>query len=82
MKHETLTELLKFCPEKICVEPDILINSDKFISLKAPLLELLLKRDDLSLDEIVVWDNLIIAVFRNFEMFKNYTNMLSSSPPF
>jgi TLD len=27
--------------------------------LKAPLLELILKRDDLSLDEIVIWDNLI-----------------------
>ena len=58
-QHETFTDLWNFCLEKICEEPEILFNTDKFISLKAPLLELLLKRDDLSLDEIVVWDNLI-----------------------
>src|SRR3984957_17058191 len=58
-QRETLTDLWNFCLEKICAEPDILFKSDKFISLKAPLLELLLNRDDLSLDEIVVWDNLI-----------------------
>jgi hypothetical protein len=58
-QHETFTELWNFCLEKICEEPEMLFNSDKFISLKAPLLELLLKRDDLSLDEIVVWENLI-----------------------
>src|ERR1043165_701860 len=44
---------------KICEEPEILFNSDKFISLKAPLLELLLKRDDLNLNEIDVWNNLL-----------------------
>src|SRR5205085_2918197 len=32
---------------------------EKFVSLKAPLLELLLKKDGLLLDEIAVWDNLI-----------------------
>ena len=59
LEHEHFTELWNFCLKKICVEPEILINSGKFINLKAPLLELLLKRDDLLLDEIVVWDNLI-----------------------
>ncbi|RIA83792.1 hypothetical protein C1645_742809 [Glomus cerebriforme] len=58
-QHETFTELWNFCLEKICEEPELLFNSDKFINLKAPLLELLLKRDDLSLDEIIIWDNLI-----------------------
>ncbi|GES85077.1 BTB/POZ domain-containing protein [Rhizophagus clarus] len=58
-QHETFTELWNFCLENVCVEPDILFKSDKFICLKAPLLELLLKRDNLSLDEIIVWDNLI-----------------------
>ncbi|GBC17675.2 BTB/POZ domain-containing protein [Rhizophagus irregularis DAOM 181602=DAOM 197198] len=58
-QHETFTELWNYCLEKICMEPDILFKSDKFISLKAPLLELLLKRDDLSLDEIIIWDSLI-----------------------
>ena len=36
-----------------------MFQSDQFISLKAPLLDLLLKRDDLLLEEIVIWDNLI-----------------------
>ncbi|GBB85425.1 hypothetical protein RclHR1_11970001 [Rhizophagus clarus] len=58
-QHEALTDLLNRCLEKICAEPDMLFKSNKFINLKAPLLELLLKRDDLSLDEIDIWDRLI-----------------------
>ncbi|GBC07282.1 hypothetical protein RclHR1_07360005 [Rhizophagus clarus] len=58
-KYETFTELRNFCLEKICAEPDILFKSYKFINLKTPLLELFLKRDDLSLDEIIVWESLI-----------------------
>jgi hypothetical protein len=39
-QHEAFADL--------CEEPSTLFNSDKFINLKAPLLELLLKRDDLN----------------------------------
>ncbi|CAB4436904.1 unnamed protein product [Rhizophagus irregularis] len=46
-QYEPFTDLSNFCLEKICEEPSILFNSTKFINLKAPLLELLLKRDDL-----------------------------------
>jgi hypothetical protein len=58
-QNSSFTILWGLCLEKICETPEILFNSDKFISLKAPLLELLFKRDDLSLDEIIIWDNLI-----------------------
>src|SRR6266498_2260184 len=58
-QHEQFTELWNFCLEKICQEPEILFNSDKFIGLKAPIIELFLKRDDLCLDEIIIWDSLI-----------------------
>ncbi|GES81067.1 hypothetical protein GLOIN_2v1870090 [Rhizophagus clarus] len=58
-QHETFTDLWNFCLEKICEEPRILFNSDKFINLKYPLLELLLKRDDLNIDEIEVWERLL-----------------------
>ncbi|CAB4430989.1 unnamed protein product [Rhizophagus irregularis] len=58
-QHEAFTDLWNYCLEEICAEPDLLFKSDKFINLKAPLLELLLKRDDLSLDEIDIWNNLI-----------------------
>ena len=57
--HETFTDLWNFCLEKICEEPKILFNSDRFINLKAPLLELLLKRDDLNTNEIEVWQSLL-----------------------
>src|SRR6201996_619114 len=58
-QHETFTELWNFCLGKICNEPKILFNSDKFINLKATLLEVLLKRDDLCMDEIEIWESLL-----------------------
>jgi len=58
-QHELFTDLCNYCLEKICKDPEMLFDSDKFIGLKAPLLELLLKRDDLCIDEIVIWDNLL-----------------------
>src|ERR671939_1491202 len=58
-QHETFTDLWNFCLEIICEEPKILFNSDNFINLKAPLLELLLKRDDLDLNEIEIWESLL-----------------------
>jgi hypothetical protein len=59
-QHKTFTDLWNFCLEKICEEPKILFNSDKFINLKAPfILELLLKRDDLNMDEIEIWEGLL-----------------------
>src|SRR5437762_6374070 len=56
---EAFMDLCNFCLEKICEEPKILFNSDKFINLKAPLLELLLKRDDLNIGEIEIWESLL-----------------------
>ncbi|PKY57063.1 hypothetical protein RhiirA4_477869 [Rhizophagus irregularis] len=58
-QHESFTELWNFYLDRICEEPLMLFNSDKFINLNTPLLELLLNRDDLNLDEIIVWNNLI-----------------------
>jgi hypothetical protein len=58
-QHETFTDLWDFCLEKVCEEPKILFNSEGFINLKAPLLELLLKRDDLNMDEIEIWEYLL-----------------------
>ncbi|GES85061.1 BTB/POZ protein [Rhizophagus clarus] len=58
-QHKPLSELFDRSLKKICEEPEILFNSNKFINLKPSLLELVLERDDLLLDEIVIWDNLI-----------------------
>ena len=57
-QYEAFTDLWNFCLEIICEEPNTLFNSGKFINLKAPLLELLLKRDYLNLNEIDIWENL------------------------
>ncbi|CAB4377989.1 unnamed protein product [Rhizophagus irregularis] len=58
-QHESFTDLRNFTLNKVCEKPEILFKSDKFVNLKAPLLELLLKRNDLLLEEIIIWDNLI-----------------------
>ncbi|CAB4383846.1 unnamed protein product [Rhizophagus irregularis] len=62
-QHETFVDLWDFCLENICEKPTILFNSDKFINLKASLLELLLKRDDLNMNEIKIWEKLLIWCF-------------------
>src|SRR5579871_1111531 len=67
-QHETFTDFWNFCLEKICDEPKILFDSEKFINLKAPLLELLLKRDDLNMDEIEVWESLLRWCFTQQNM--------------
>src|ERR1044071_9185590 len=67
-QHETFTDLWNFCLEVICEEPKMLFNSDQFINLKAPLLELLLKRDDLNVDEIEIWESLLKWCFAQQEM--------------
>ncbi|RGB35314.1 hypothetical protein C1646_814829 [Rhizophagus diaphanus] len=72
-QHEAFTDLWNFCLEKICDEPKILFDSDEFVNLKAPLLELLLKRDDLNMDEIEVWENLLKWCFTQQNM-KNDQN--------
>src|SRR5579862_8718481 len=61
-------KFMQFCLEKICENPKILFNSDKFVNLKAPLLELLLKRDDLNTDEIEVWESLLRWCFTQQNM--------------
>ncbi|RGB30587.1 hypothetical protein C1646_793610 [Rhizophagus diaphanus] len=58
-QHESFTDLWNYCLERICEEPEMLFNSDNFINLKAPLLKLILKRNDLALDEIEIWNNLL-----------------------
>ncbi|GES76301.1 BTB/POZ domain-containing protein [Rhizophagus clarus] len=59
-QHETFTDLWNFCLEKICKEPKILFDSNNFTNLKAPLLEILLKRDDLNMDEIEIWNSSLL----------------------
>ncbi|CAI2171607.1 16834_t:CDS:2 [Funneliformis geosporum] len=47
------------CIEIICEDPSPFITSRDFLSLDKDILYVLLKRDDLQIEEIVLWDNLI-----------------------
>ncbi|EXX57371.1 hypothetical protein GLOIN_2v1557202 [Rhizophagus irregularis DAOM 181602=DAOM 197198] len=51
--------LCDFCVERICAEPKNWFNSDKFLSLKPSLLELLLKSTDLKMNEIEIWEKIL-----------------------
>ncbi|GES81047.1 BTB/POZ domain-containing protein [Rhizophagus clarus] len=57
--YKSFVNLQEVCLDKICSEPEILFKSDKFTQLSASLLEVILKRDDLNLREIEIWENLI-----------------------
>src|SRR5438477_9296899 len=72
-QHEKFTDLWNFCLEIICEEPNVLFNFDKFNNLKALLLELLLKRDDLDLNEIEIWENLLKWCFAQQNMTNDST---------
>ncbi|GBC06586.1 hypothetical protein RclHR1_06940003 [Rhizophagus clarus] len=56
---KSLAGLKEFCLDEICFKPNILFNSDKFTILSATLLEIILKRDDLNLEEIKIWEYLV-----------------------
>ncbi|GBC08562.1 hypothetical protein RclHR1_08210007 [Rhizophagus clarus] len=58
-RDELFSDLWNHCLEEICTKSDILFKPDEFANLNASLVELLLKRDDLYLDEIDIWESLI-----------------------
>ncbi|EXX64996.1 BTB/POZ domain-containing protein [Rhizophagus irregularis DAOM 181602=DAOM 197198] len=55
----TFDELQELCLDTICYEPKLLFHANNFTRLPAPLLEIVLKRDDLNLVEIEIWESLI-----------------------
>ena len=57
--YNPFVNLQELCLEEICFEPGALFNSDKFTQLSAPLLEIILRRDDLNFSEIKIWEYLI-----------------------
>ncbi|CAB4397450.1 unnamed protein product [Rhizophagus irregularis] len=73
-QHGTFTILEDYCLKTICQVPAILFGTDKILSLPAQILELLLKRDDLALDEIELWNNLVR--FHNISSEEYYNKIL------
>ncbi|CAG8515121.1 6331_t:CDS:2 [Paraglomus occultum] len=56
---EDCKTLREFCLEMICQDPRFLFRSENFCTLDESVLVLLLQRDDLQIDEIEVWENVI-----------------------
>uniref|UniRef100_U9U3P6 Serine-enriched protein n=1 Tax=Rhizophagus irregularis (strain DAOM 181602 / DAOM 197198 / MUCL 43194) TaxID=747089 RepID=U9U3P6_RHIID len=69
-QRESFTKLWNFCLEKIYKEPKMLFETDKFVNLKAPLVESVFKRNDLKLDEI-------IGILSNYDKFNKLKEPLT-----
>ncbi len=60
LKYENFTELRKHCKGLIEKEPALLFQSNSFPSLEKNILFDVIQRDDLSLPEVEIWNNLIV----------------------
>ena len=56
---ESCKQLQDYCLESICENPEPFFNSQNFTTLEDSILLGLLKRDDLQIDEIELWNYLI-----------------------
>ncbi|CAG8634367.1 7272_t:CDS:2 [Cetraspora pellucida] len=69
-RHEAFGELRKVSFDTICKNPDLLFSSNKFFSLEEDVLKLVLKCDDLDMNESIVWERIIkwgIAQHKKFK---------------
>ncbi|GBC07813.1 hypothetical protein RclHR1_07700006 [Rhizophagus clarus] len=57
--HKIFNNIQELCLEEIYLKPDILFNSVKLVNLPATLLGIILKQNDLTLNEIEIWENLV-----------------------
>src|SRR5437764_9577234 len=58
-KHQTFNLLQGYCNELIDDNPELLLNSDDIVSIEKSMLIAILKKDDLGLDEINIWNYVI-----------------------
>ncbi|RGB26125.1 hypothetical protein C1646_770816 [Rhizophagus diaphanus] len=58
-KLESCKHLLDYCLESICNDQESFFNSPEFPTLEKNILLELIKRDDLQIDEIELWNNII-----------------------
>ncbi|CAB4399483.1 unnamed protein product [Rhizophagus irregularis] len=78
-QFESCKQLQDYCLESICEDPEPFFNSPKFLTLEKNILLGLLDRDDMTMDEIELWNNLIRwGIAQNSELNgKNVTNLNS-----
>ncbi len=58
-KHQTFNLLQGYCNELIDDKPESLLNSNDMVSIEKSMLITILKKDDLGLGEINIWDHVV-----------------------
>src|SRR6266511_3696616 len=58
-KHQSFNLLQDYCNELICENPDIVLNSNNVATIEKSMLVSILKREDLKMDEIDIWNCVI-----------------------
>ncbi|CAB4399532.1 unnamed protein product [Rhizophagus irregularis] len=58
-KRMCISKLQECCLKSICANPQPFITSESFLSLDKDILYILLKREDMQIDEIIIWECLI-----------------------
>ncbi|GES74453.1 BTB/POZ protein [Rhizophagus clarus] len=62
-QHRMFMGLRYICLENICKNPKALFDSKNFVKLKSYLLKIVLKRNDLNMDDVEVWEKLLLWCF-------------------
>ncbi|CAG8506385.1 23660_t:CDS:2, partial [Gigaspora rosea] len=75
-RHSTMTKLWDYCLEEFCDDPQLIFNSP---NLNDCLMTSFIQRNDINMDEIEIWDNLIrwgkaqLAPKLNFDVSRDVT---------
>ncbi|CAI2181284.1 12196_t:CDS:2 [Funneliformis geosporum] len=70
-QHESLFSLQEMIIKLICQKPKVIFNTRYFYCLPPNVLETLIKREDLILDEIIIWENLVKWCIYQCKYFEN-----------
>ncbi len=58
-KHQLFNLLQDYCNKMICENPEIVLNSNNIATIEKSMIVSILKRDDLEMDEIDIWNYII-----------------------
>ena len=79
-KHQSFNVLQGYCNELICENPEVILNSNNVATIEKSMLVSILKRDDLKMDEIDIWNCVIQwGSGQNEKIFQNGRKMISKS---
>jgi hypothetical protein len=74
-RYESCEDLRKFCLDTICENPKILFESPKFTSLEKDLIILFLKKNELEMEEIEIWEFILKWALERMSIQHNIDNL-------